>query len=398
MANDWLFELLVGTGKLFLNPVFYLLFLLAAWMGVNRVKRERRHFHVRVENAYFELRQLLPQGLIIGLCLSILFVVVGIVIPVEIIVLTALVTVIVMLTTKVRFLSPAYTLGIASIMYAILDWQNGEMPFFGKIQLETHTYSAIAIVIALLVIAEGILISWNGKKGTSPMLINGKRGAKVGAHELKRIWLLPAFLVIPGEVLQLPLDWWPAFTAGGETYSLLLVPFAVGVHQQVQGKVPSVAVRAYGMRVFYLGVMTALLAIGSYFMPVAALVVVVLAIVGREALTWMQILNERDLPFYFSKQNQGMRILGILLDSPASKMGLKVGEVITKVNGQTVTDEKAFYEALQRNRAHCKLDVLDVNNEIRFVQRALYEGDHYKLGILFVQENKQEDYQAAIGD
>lgn len=398
MVNDWLIELLFGTGKLFLNPVFYLLFLLAAWMGVSRVKRERRHFHVRVENAYFELRQLLPQGLIMGLCLSILFVIVGVAIPVEMVVLTAMVTVIVMVSTKVRFLSPAYTVGIAAIMFAILDWQNGKLPFFGEIQQEAHTYSAIAICLALLIIAEGFLIIGNGKKGTSPMLIDGKRGATVGAHELKRIWLLPAFILIPGDVLQLPFDWWPTFTAGGENYSLLLVPFAVGVHQQVQAKVPSVAVRGYGMQVLYLGIITAILAIGSYFLPMAALAVVAVSLIGREALTWLQRFNERDLPFYFAKQNQGMRILGILLDSPASKMGLKVGEVITKVNGQTVTDEKAFYEALQRNRAHCKLEVLDVNGEVRFVSRALYEGDHYKLGILFVQEEKRDDFQAAIGD
>lgn len=84
-------------------------------------------------------------------------------------------------------------------------------------------------------------------------------------------------------------------------------------------------------------------------------------------------------------------ILGILLNSPASKMDLKVGEIISKVNGQSVRDEKGFYEALQRNRAHCKLDVLDVNGEVRFVQRALYEGDHYELGILFVQDEKKWD-------
>ncbi|MDF2789836.1 MAG: cell division topological determinant, partial [Neobacillus sp.] len=29
--------------------------------------------------------------------------------------------------------------------------------------------------------------------------------------------------------------------------------------------------------------------------------------------------------------------------------------------------------------------------EVRFVQRALYEGDHYELGILFVQDEKKWD-------
>ena len=87
-------------------------------------------------------------------------------------------------------------------------------------------------------------------------------------------------------------------------------------------------------------------------------------------------------------------ILGIIPKSPAEKMALEVGELVTKVNGTLVKDEQGFYEALQRNAAHCKLEVLDTNGQIRFVQRALYEGDHHELGILFVQDDKKWDSAA----
>jgi S1-C subfamily serine protease len=70
-------------------------------------------------------------------------------------------------------------------------------------------------------------------------------------------------------------------------------------------------------------------------------------------------------------------------------MQLSVGEIVSKVNGTIVHNEAEVYEALQRNRAHCKLEVLDVNGQVRFVQRALYEGDHHELGILFVQDEKK---------
>ncbi len=109
MVQSWVFEFLFGTGKLFLHPVFYLLFLLAAFLGVSRVKRERRNFHVRVENAYFELRQLIPYGFVIGLVISIVMIAVGVVIPFEAVALTAGITILVCLTARVRFLSPAYT-------------------------------------------------------------------------------------------------------------------------------------------------------------------------------------------------------------------------------------------------------------------------------------------------
>lgn len=393
MAQDWLLEFLIGTGKMFLHPVFYGLLIFAAYLGVSRVKRERMNFHVRVENAYFELRQLLPYGLLIGLCLSVLIIASGIVVSFTVVVLTAAVSILFLFTTKIRLVSPAYTLGIAIIALVLMDWKNWTIPFIKMDQLSELALPATAILLGLLIVAEGILIHWNGKKGTSPMLINGKRGARVGAHEVKRLWMVPVFLLIPGDILQLPFSWWPAFAIGGETYSLLLVPFAVGIHQQIQGMLPAVAMKSHGKQVVILGIVTAILAAGSYFIPIAAIGVVLLAMVSREVITWRLRIHEKNLPFYFSKKNHGLMILGILLDSPASKMSLSVGEIISKVNGQTVTDEKDFYEALQRNRAHCKLEVLDVNGEVRFVQRALYEGDHHELGILFVLDEKVKDYQ-----
>ena len=63
LALEWGNEFLNGLGKLFLNPISYYLFFLAAILGISRVKRERKNFHVRAENAYFELRQVLPLGL-----------------------------------------------------------------------------------------------------------------------------------------------------------------------------------------------------------------------------------------------------------------------------------------------------------------------------------------------
>jgi hypothetical protein len=396
VTQDWLFEFLIGTGKMFLHPVFYILFIIAAILGVSRVKRERKNFHIRVENAYFELRQLVPLGLLVGLVISIITIAVGIIIPLEVVILTAAMTILLSLTTRIRLLSPTYTLGISFFALMIIVGQKWTVPYFPDLfqSLDKLAFPAIAILLGLLMIGEGVFIFVNGKKGTSPKKIKSKRGATVGVHEIKRAWLLPVFLLIPGDVLQLPFDWWPVFSVGGETYSILLVPFAVGIHQQVQAMLPKIAVQLQGKRVITFGVLITLLAAAGYWFPLASIVVVALAIIGREWLTVSQRISEQNSPFYFTKKNKGLMILGILLDSPALKMGLQVGEVITKVNGQAVQDEEALYEALERNRAHCKLEVLDVNGEVRFVQRALYEGDHYELGILFVHDEKQWDNEA----
>lgn len=391
MGQDWLIELLWGTAKFFLNPVFYYLLFFAAFLGVSRVKLERRNFHIRAENAYFELKQLLPLGIIIGIGISIIAIGAGVVIPFAAIVFIAILTVLLGLTTKIRLLSPAYTVGFAFFALLIVKWQELPVPFLTNSldKLEGFIFPSVAVLTALLLIGEGILIMKNGRKGSSPQIIRSKRGLPVGIHEIKRLWMIPVFLIIPGSALTAPFEWWPIFSVGGETYSILLVPFAVGLHQRIHGMLPTVAIQTTGKRVLGLGIFLTLLAVGTYWLPVLAIAVVALAILGREFLTLRQRSFEKNLPFYFSQRNSSVMILGIIPQSPASKMALQVGEMITKVNTVPVYDETSFYEALQKNPAHCRLEVLDVNGEIRFVQRALFEGDHYQLGILFVQDNNK---------
>ncbi|MGZ4161377.1 MAG: PDZ domain-containing protein [Neobacillus sp.] len=393
MVQIWLVELLKGIGKLLLHPVFYYLFFLAGFLGVSRVKRERNHFHIRAYDAYFELRQLLPVGIFTGIVLSIFTVAAGIAVPFAAVLLIAGFTFLWSFTTIIRLLSPAYTLGAAFFTLIILADHNWPVPFFSNAfhSIGEKVYPSVVVVLALLLIAEGFLIIKNAGIGTSPKLVKSKRGRNVGAHEVRRLWMLPLFLLIPGDALHLPLAWWPVFHLGAHKYSLLLVPFAIGFQQQVQGMLPKESIQLVGRRVISLGVFTAILSVAGYWYPLFSIGVAAFAVVGRELITLMQRIGDDNLPFYFSRKNNGLMILGIIPESPASKMGLKVGELISRANGAVVRDEKSFYEALQKNRAHCKLDVLDTNGEVRFVQRALFEGDHHELGILFVQDERKYD-------
>jgi S1-C subfamily serine protease len=130
------------------------------------------------------------------------------------------------------------------------------------------------------------------------------------------------------------------------------------------------------------------LAIVSYWYVPLAVVAVALAFFGREWLAFFQHRQDRSQPPYFAKREQGLVILGVLPHSKAEKMALQIGDVIVKANGIPVKTENEFYEALQRNRAFCKLEVVDEEGEVRFVQGALYEDEHHELGLLFVKERE----------
>jgi PDZ domain len=396
MIEQWGIEVLKGIGRMFLHPVFYYVFFLAAVLGVSRVKRERKNFHIRAKDAYFELRQLIPAGLAAGLVLSVAAIGMGLTVPVASLILIAAFTLLFSLTGNMRLVGPAYTIGAAFFALAILGGVSVNFPFIqGAFEAAgDKIYPSVAILLSLLVIVEGFLILKRGSYATSPKLRTSKRGQIVGVHEARRLWLLPVFLLIPGSTLSLPFEWWPVFTLGGETYSLFLVPFAIGMHQQVFGMHPIDAIKSQGKKVIKLGIIVLVIAAAGYWYPIAAVGATALAILGREALALLQKLKEDGMPFYFSRKNNGLMILGIIPDSPAEKMGLKVGELISKVNGTPVHDEQEFYEALQHNRAQCRLEVFDTNNQIRFVQRALYEGDHHELGILFVHDEKKWEDKA----
>jgi hypothetical protein len=389
----WLLEVLKGIGRFFLDPVAYYLVILAGILGVRRVKRERKNFNIRAYDAYFELRQLIQvHGLLAGLVLSIIIFAVGITVPLAAILLIAFFTFLWSLTTNVRLMGPVYTVGAAFLAILFIVQGNLSLPIFKNIfhSMDERVYPSLAVLMGLLIVAEGYLILKNGSYGTSPKLIKSKRGRRVGVHEVKRLWLLPVLLLVPGNVVHLPFSWWPVFHIGAENYYLFFVPFAVGFQQKIQGMLPKQAVQSFGKRILILGAIILAGSIAGYWYPLVSIIVVVLAIFGHEGFAYLQKLREDGMPFYFSRKNNGLMILGIIPDSPASKMELKVGELITKVNGRLVSDEKDFYEALQINRAHCRLEVFDTNGEVRFEQRALYEGDHYELGILFVQDERND--------
>lgn len=384
----WLIEILKGIGKLFLHPIFYYLIFLAYFLGVARVKKERKNFHTRVLNVYFELKQLFPLGILAGLILSIIVMGAGIVVPFAALILIAAFTFLWSLTLNKRLMAPAYTIGAAFFALVAAAQNHWPVPFFTNAfaSLDQKVYPSIAGLLALLILTEGFLIIRNGSRGTSPRLVLSKRGQRIGIHEVKRLWMVPVFMLIPGNAVHLPFSWWPVFHLGAEEYNLILIPFAIGFQQRIQGLLPQKAVKMTGERVLLLGIILLALSAAAYWYPFVAIVAVALAVLGRALISFIQRVQDEGRSTYFSKKNHGLVVLGLIPESPADKMGLKVGELITKVNGTPVRDEKTFYEALQINRAYCKLEVLDEKGEVRFAHTALYEGDHYELGILFVQD------------
>jgi hypothetical protein len=399
MTDTFLNELIEGIGLLFLHPLFYGFILVAFLIGLKRVKRERKEFKVKVHPVIDNLIFSLLPGILIGLIGSVIFIAAGVTLPVGMIALIGLMYLVLALTMKTRFMAPAYAVSLAAIAGLLLPKVNTGMEFLDKWieDIQSTPLDSLAVILGVLLIQEGILILWKGADRTSPRLFKGKRGHYVGAHEATRFWIVPQFLVLP--VGSIPvLDWWPLFPMGAVGFSFFLVPFAIGYRQLVTHTLPVEAIKHLGKQVTLLGILVLAIAVGGHFFNLPLLIAIAIAagLAGRELITLVTSQRDDTRPSLFVQRDKGVIILAVVPGTPAAKMGLKVGEVIVKVNGVTLTHETSLYRALQINAAYCKLEVLDLNGEIRFVQGSLYQNEHHQLGVLLVHD--VVDRNVAVGN
>ncbi|MGX1191949.1 cell division protein [Metabacillus sp. SLBN-84] len=391
MLENWLLEFLFAMGRFFIHPLVYFFLIYSLVLGYIRVKRERRSFHTRIQDLYEEVRFTYSKGLLTGLVLSAAALAFGFGMPSGAVIVLGAVTLLLALTMQLRFLSPAYTLGLT--MFAVLILMNTGI-LSGSLELEGTSFAVLALLMGFFLIAEGSLAFKTGHVKTSPFLLKSSRGLPIGNHVANRTWLVPLLLLVPGGTLTESLSWWPVVTIGNEPFMLLFIPYIIGFHQRVQGSLPKESIMVTSKRIIWLGIgITAIAAVSIWITPLA-FAAAILAIAGREFLTVRQRMNDNSAAFYFSKRDQGLMVLGILPNSPAVKLQLEVGEIIMKTNGTPVKTVDEFYQALQINGAFCKMEVIGHNGEIRFVQGAIYKGEHHELGILFVQDDKKWGIEA----
>jgi hypothetical protein len=369
-----------------MNPLLYIGLYAVYLFSGKRVKEERNAFHTRVYGRMADLTIPFLSASLMGVCVSVVTIALGLTITLPFVAVLAVVYILFALTFQIRWMTPTFVLGFVLLLYGLepllRSWEV-VVPLYHV--LEQIPLVVVASLLVLLMLVEGILIRINGAIYTSPTLERSKRGKWIGIHTAKRLWMVPVVLFIP-EGLIPTFSFWPVLTVADAHLQPVLVPFLIGFQQRVRATLPSTPIQKTGLRVICLSCLFALLAAASYFIPLLAVVLGILAIVSREALTVITKNREVKRQAFFTTRTKGCIVLGVLPGSPAEKMNIAVGETIVKVNGQEVSGETSFYEALQINSAFCKIDVLNHEGEVRFAQGALYDGEHYQLGVLLVKD------------
>lgn len=388
MDGTIIIEILKSIGRFFMNPLVYVAFLSAVFLGYRRVKRERRFFNHRILNGWSETKNMLIMGFVLSSIISLFSIVVGLTVTVELLTVILIVSLIGLLLYTYHLLSPVIIMTIAFAVVVWMDWKNWSYEIWGFEFAGSNVSDGLVmtapVLAGLLLMAEGILIRRNGAKFASPVVETTKRGLNGIAYYSKQLWILPVLMIIPGEGISY-LSYWPQFKLGSEEFSLIVFPFVIGFQQMVRRKLPIDVYPKLGRNIIFVGQLVLFVGLAAYFMPVLGAAALALGAISRTIIgVYYKRTEDRD-HYVVMRSEKGVMIAGVLPDSPAEKMGLVSGEVIQKINGQAIFTEEEMYEALQVNAAHCRIEVLDHNGELRLTQHVVHRDDNHKIGLLIVK-------------
>lgn len=392
LVESWLIELVKGIGKLFLNPLAYWSIILIFIVGYKRVKQERKQFGIKLFDVFAEGISRWKLSLLLGCLLSLITLGVGMVFSYDVIILLSAVIFILSLTFNYSLLSPSYTIGLTFIIIILSPLLLENQSVFSSNLFKGVSFTSLALLLGLFLIVEGLLLNTTKRNESFPELVLSQRGVWVGQHRLKKLTVIPFFVIVPTGLITPFASYWPYFNIGDESFSLLLLPFLIGFNHIVKGNLPSFIAKKLAKSIGLLGVIVLLFALGSIYLPLSwfSIIAVIIAILGREYINYKHKMSDKESSNYFKPIKEGVKVLGIIQDSPADRLGILVGEKIVRVNGKKINNANEFYNYLSDSSVNFKLEVIDDAEEIRYVQSALYEGDHHELGIVFTTQPYRE--------
>jgi len=385
--------------QLLINPFLYIAILFLALQYSKQIRFERKLFHARLHSFRGEVLRSVVVGFIGGIVVSLIMMAFGTQLTSGTIIILWMIS-LVMMIFRVRFLCLAYSVGVLGLLHAIfaLFPNASEWTFIGPVigWIMDTQMAGLLLLVGLLHILESLLVLKQGERMSSPMFFSGKRGKIVGGYSLQGYWPVPLFLLMPLAISDggFSLPWTPLF--GGDVWTagamMMGFPIMIGFSDISVSRLPKHKVRLSSQGLFIYGVIMVLLAVGSYYWPPLIVISSILSIALHEGLIWYSAWREKTESPLFVNDPRGLRILAVLPGSPADEIGLKTGEIISKVNGQAILTRRDLFEAMRINPAFCKLEVINEQGEIKFAQRAIYSGDHHELGIIISPDQDTRYY------
>lgn len=387
-AAQWGWDVWDACLQMLTQP-FYYISMIVVGLGYRRqMLLERRLFHSRLHGWWPQIWRTIWMGLAVGLFVSVLGLFIGAHLTTgAVICLWAGTGLLVLL--RVRYLCFAYTAGLLGIAQFVLDLAVGWQPlgWLGSVTdvIRSLDMPALLLLVAVLHVAEALMLLWKRGSAATPMYFAGKRGRLIGGFRMEDYWPIPLLLLVPvqGGGLVLP---WATLFGGQAAYAFAALPVIIGFSGITTGRLPRYKVVRSARRLLLYSLLLLALSLLAAWLSPFMLAAALFSFLGHEILVWFDSYEENQLSPLYVHPEEGLRILAVLPGSPADELGLTVGESVYRVNGVLIRSREELHQALRMNGAFCKLEIRNVQGESKFLQRGLYEGDHHQLGLVLAPD------------
>lgn len=404
---DTMVEVLTTLGQaaiqLAVQPFYYISVLLIILQYTRQIRMERQLFAVKLHNWPALVLRAMLAGLLVGIAVSAAGAFIGTALTGEAVIWLWAIAALLMLI-RIRYLCFAYSSGIIALLQWALGWTAlaERTDWIGSLAASLAGIDAAGLlfIVALLHLAEAVLVRWQGDRLSTPLFVEGKRGKLVGGYMLQGFWPVPMLMIVPaagGAASSAALPWTPLFGADwAQGWTMIAMPMIIGFTEMTRSLLPMHKAKHAAKGLLLYSVCVAAAALAAWRLPALLPVAALATILLHEALIWRSRISEAGRVPLYVHDSRGLRILGIVPGTPAEAMGLQPGEILHKVNGMRVKTKEELYDALHQNPAFCKLEVLNNEGEIKFAQRARYAGEHHQLGVI-LSPDEHADYYAEGG-
>lgn len=380
------------------QPVFILGLFYALWNRNKRLQYVRKNYRLNFNSSPFEVTDYLFKTVVLGLVISVLLGVVGVPLTIEWYIIYQVITIFLLLVSGTRFMHPLFTFSLTSIVLFGLDWIGQTISLNGLqnlvnqntviLNFQLENVSALIVnslfVTSMILGFTGFLLKKRDRNKFYPMLHSSKRGKVVAKYQKKSILLLPLLVIVPGNVIQPIASWWPLFSIGGESYALLLLPFLIGFHFTISTQLLGNAINSMKKDLQVLAGISFLLTILSYFYKEFSVWSALIILIGGFVVLYRHRQRENMWTFKYGPADEGLRVIAVRPKSPAERMGLSIGVIITHINDQEMNTKEEFYEMISYNRSYIKMRLKRNDGEIIMVETPLYDNDYNNLGLLIL--------------
>lgn len=375
------------------QPWFFIILYLMYWMYKKNQEIEVQSVFLVKTKVYEKMVQPTLSGILVGIGLSIILIYFGI--PMHFSAHMAFLLPIALLLAlfNFRYLCFSYAGGILGIISLIFRGQKIFTYVVPNINLDIPSIIALVGVLHLM---EAWLVFLEGAADSIPIVIQ-KDNKVAAAYMMQRFWPLPFTLLIMDFVTAVPQqglietpNWWPVLKNIIESpspatiliYSVIPITAVLGYGDIAVSTEPEKKSRKTAILLVFYSLTLIIIAIMSPQRLWLQFLGVILMPLLHEVLIVGSQRKERLSEPLYTYPDKGVRIHELKPEGVAEKIGMKRGDIIVKINGIEIENDRHMQAILNNYYTFLWFDVISVYGEKKYFEYKAYPDGINDIGII----------------